>query len=290
MTDGHWTLPPSREGFAADDALIASRAATEGLSAIQVVHPSARIARQRIAGTSCLVVEAPGARATMIYAHGGGFRMGEPGTWAGLASRLASAAHLRVVVPDYRLAPEHPFPAGLQDLVGVYRGIAASGGVAPLLGGDSAGGGLAASLALLARDAGLHAAALVLLSPWLDLRVSAASYGACAATDPIFSAEAARNAAEQYLAGGEATEPLASPLLAPSLASLPPLWIGVSSSEVLRDDALEFAGRVARESGRVELSALPNLPHVWPILTPEAAETEQAIADIVRFVSRHLPG
>ena len=280
-----WALPNPPAGVAAPADLLARRDAMRALDALQIVDDRAAVSEAPVAGIPCISVAAPRARAIMVYAHGGGFRLGEPRTWIGFASRLAVAAGIRVLLPDYRLAPEHPFPAALQDLAAVYRAVSDEGGPPLLLGGDSAGGGLACSLALLARDAGSPAGAVALLSPWLDLGVGAASYTDCADSDPAFSADAAREAAAAYLAGRNADTPLASPLLHPSLHAFPPLWAAVSGSEVLRDDTLDFVSRVAREGGRAELSVYPALPHVWPILQPGTPDSARTIEAMARFLS-----
>lgn len=293
-TDAGWLLPPLRDGATANAIVMETREAMRGLAALQIVDPGAHVSRAVIGGVDCVVAGVPGAQATLLYMHGGGFRLGEATTWTGLASRLAVAAGLRVVVPDYRLAPEHPFPAALHDIAAVYRALAGEHGGPPLLGGDSAGGGLACSLALAARDAGVPSPGVILLSPWLDLSVTAESYASCAHSDQMFSRAAATEAAAQYLAGQDALTPLASPLHAPSLADFPPVWITVAGGEVLRDDTLAFANRLAREGGTVTLSVRPALPHVWPVMLPAAPETADSIAEIATFTAsllarRHSP-
>lgn len=280
-----WALPAAPAGTAAPADLRARRDALHALEALQIMDENAEVSEERIAGIPCVVVAAPGAQATMIYAHGGGFRLGEPKSWAGLASRLAVAAGIRMVLPDYRLAPEHPFPSALQDLVAVYRALSDAVDTPLLLGGDSAGGGLACSLALMARDAGKPASAVALLSPWLDLTVGAASYAECADSDASFSTAAALEAAQAYLAGRAADTPLASPLLHPLLAGFPPLWVAVSGCEVLRDDTLDFAYRIACTGGRVDLCVYPDLPHVWPILQPHAPETARTVRAMAQFLA-----
>lgn len=288
MSTDAWNLPDVRPGLAPDASLAARREQLRALDDTQIVDPAAVLSERSIAGVPCLVVGAPTARSTLLYVHGGGFRMGEPRTWAGFASRLAAAAGIRIVVPDYRLAPENPFPAALHDLVAVYRALLADRAEPVLLGGDSAGGGLAVSLTSLAQGAGAKPAGVLLLSPWLDLAADAASYADCAASDLAFSQAAAREAAAQYLAEAEASE-LASPLGRGSFADFPPLWISASASEVLRDDSLEIARRVAAAGGVVEMSVYPGLPHVWPLLMPAAPETRRTIDSMARFIVDREP-
>lgn len=287
-------LPPLRPGIAADATLLEMREGFRAFGATQRVDADARVVDAVIGGIACVVVEHPDARATMLYMHGGGFRVGEPATYIGLASRLAMRAGLRIVLVGYRLAPEHPYPAALHDVFSVYRALAAhkDDQIAPnppLLGGDSAGGGLAAALALVARDAGIPSPGVLLLSPWLDLTAQGTSFEACAESDAMFSREVALACADHYLAGQDPIQAYASPLHAQSLAGFPPLWVTVSGSEVLRQDTVEFAGRLAREGGTVTMSVRPNLPHVWPVVLPEAAATTDTLAEMAGFVRKIAP-
>lgn len=259
------------------------------LGATQIIDPDARVTEAVIGGVDCLIVEALEVRATMLFMHGGGFSVGQPATYVGLASRLATQAGLRIVLPDYRLAPEHPFPAALHDVFEVYRALAeeTAAGIsarAPLLSGDSAGGGLAAALALVTRDAGMPSPGVMLLSPWLDLSAQRGSFEACAESDMLFSREAALAHAERYLAGEDPKQEYVSPVFAQSLAGFPPLWVTVSGSEVLRDDTLEFSSRLAREGGTIVMSVRPDLPHVWPVVLPEASVTIDTIKEMTGFV------
>ena len=156
----------------------------------------------QIGGVRCLRFSPSGAsRGTLLHMHGGAFRIGCPEQIAPFALALAQACAVTVICPAYRLAPEHPFPAGLNDGWAVLRALAETANHPLILSGDSAGGGLAASLAALAHQAGIPLAGLALLSPWLDLSVTDPAYTTNAATDPLFSAEAAREAATLYLQG-----------------------------------------------------------------------------------------
>ncbi len=284
-------LPPLRPGIAADATLLGMREAFRAFGATQLIDPDARVTEAVIGEVACVIVEAPHARATMLYMHGGGFRLGEPATYIGLASRLAMRAGLRIVLAGYRLAPEHPYPAALHDVFSVYRTLAEQTGDeitsnAPLLGGDSAGGGLAAALALVARDTGIPSPGILLLSPWLDLTAQGKSFEACAESDAMFSREVALACAHHYLAGQDPMQGYASPLHAQSLAGFPPLWVTVSGSEVLREDSVEFAGRQVREGGTVTLSVRPGLPHVWPVVLPEASATTDTLSEIAEFIGK----
>lgn len=283
-------LPPLRPGTSADVTVLEMREGFRAFGASQIIDPDARVTNAVIGGVDCVIVEAGDVRATMLYMHGGGFRVGEPATYLGLASRLAIRAGLRIVLAAYRLAPEHPFPAALHDGFSVYRALVAgtADGIpacTPLMAGDSAGGGLAAALALAARDAGTPPPAVLLLSPWLDLTARGDSFETCAENDMMFSREAAIACADHYLAGQDPMQGYASPLHIQTLVGFPRLWVTVSGSEVLRDDTITFATRLAREGGTVTMSVRPDLPHVWPVILPEAPVTTDTIAEMAAFIA-----
>jgi monoterpene epsilon-lactone hydrolase len=204
--------------------------------------------------------------------------------WANFGARLAVATGKRVIVPDYRLAPEYPFPAALHDAVSVYRALL-DDGAAPLVGGDSAGGGLAAALVLACADLGLPApAGLVLLSPWVDLTVTAPTYDSRATTDQLFPRESAGEAAAQYLQSHDTDDKLASPLNG-DLSGFPPTLIFASADECLLGDSLALQARLAEARREVALHVAPGMPHVWPVIMPAAAQTRAAFETIKAFVA-----
>src|SRR5207302_1942070 len=194
----------------------------------------------------------PGARtdAVVLYFHGGGYAIGSPRSHRHLAAAIARAAGIRALLLDYRLAPEHPFPAALDDAVEAYQWLLARG-LAPgriVLGGDSAGGGLTAATLIALRDRGLpRPGGGICISPWVDLTCSGASYATKAATDPIVTREGGEASAQAYVGAGDRKAPLVSPLFA-DLRNLPPLLIHVGSEEVLLDDAIGLGAR-ARAAG-----------------------------------------
>lgn len=221
-------------------------------------------------------------RATVLHLHGGAFRIGCPEQVAPFAAALTVRCDVTVVCPAYRLAPEHPFPAGLNDACAVLAALS-EGGTPIIVSGDSAGGGLAASLALLTCDAERPPIGLILLSAWLDLTVSRASYDRNAATDPLFSRAAAEEAADLYLQGVAADHPLASPL-AGSVAGLPAAFVSVGAGEVLRDDAAAFAARLAEEGVPVRIDVVPGMEHVAVTRgmdLPGAARTFEAVTGFI---------
>jgi acetyl esterase/lipase len=241
-----------------------------------------------LAGQRCLRFKPDGApRGFILQLHGGGFRIGRPEFESLYAEALAKRCQIEVVVPQYRLAPEAPFPAGLIDAHKALKALRSEIGDAPLIvGGDSAGGGLAASLGVLcAVEGGPRIDALVLLSPWLDLRVTAATYASNAATDPMFSKESADIAAELYLQGFDPAHPLASPLLAP-LEGLPPTLVSVGTGEVLADDSLLFHEKLLKAGVQSTLSAIDGMEHVAVVRDlkmPGGADTFEAV---VAFATR----
>jgi len=276
---GEWRLPPLREGRPADAALLEKREC-----AAAAFSGGAPPARETIGGVACLRF-APARRlpsATILYLHGGGYRMGSPIAYSALARRIAEIAQAEVVAPAYRLAPEHPFPAALHDAAAVYRALAARD--VPVIAGDSAGGGLAAALALAAADAGQPAAGLVLISPMLDLRATDPSYDSHAASDTLFSRQAVAECADIYLQGHAADDPLVSPLHADP-ARLPPALILVGGDEVLIGESLALTRRLALANRRVTLHVAPAMGHVWPLLAPQTEAAAAAIGAIAAFVA-----
>lgn len=218
----------------------------------------------------------------LLYLHGGGYTVCSPKTHRGLVADIAVKAGMRALVIDYRLAPEHPFPAAVEDACKAYRWLLAQG-IDPAhitVAGDSAGGGLTLALLISLRDAGdpLPAGA-ALLSPWTDLAMSGWTHVTHARRDPMLSIEGALLAARHYLQGASPTDPLASPLYA-RLDGLPPLFIHVGGNEILLDDSIRLAG-LARAAGvPVELKIWPGLPHVFQAFAflPEARASRAEIA------------
>jgi cation diffusion facilitator CzcD-associated flavoprotein CzcO/acetyl esterase/lipase len=232
--------------------------------------------------------DAPGtASCTMLYLHGGGFVGCSPQTHRPLTAALALHG-MRVFVPDYRLAPEHPFPAALDDVRAAWDGLrtawAEAGGAGRLVvAGDSAGGNLALALMISLRDAGQPLpAAAALFSPSTDLTGASPSLAANARRDAMFDGAALGRLAEAYLAGADPAQPLASPLLA-DLSGLPPLLLHVGEGEALRDDALRLADKARVAGVQVELKVFHAVPHVWQLIwrLPEARHS-------VREASRFL--
>jgi phosphinothricin tripeptide acetyl hydrolase len=227
--------------------------------------------------------------AALLYLHGGGYCIGSPRSHRHLAAAIAAATEAVAVVPDYRLAPEHAFPAALDDAVAVYRALLAEGVAASriVVGGDSAGGGLTIATLVALRDAGVALpAAAVCLSPWTDLTCTAPSYDTKQAVDPIVRRAGVGEMAAAYLAGRDARTPLASPLFA-DLRGLPPLLIQVGGDEVLLDDAVQLAERAKAAGVATTLEVWERMIHVWPWFTTLLDEATQAVDAIATFARAH---
>jgi epsilon-lactone hydrolase len=213
----------------------------------------------------------------LLYLHGGGYRVGSLRSHAELAARLGRASGTRVLFAEYRLAPEHPFPAAVDDTLAAWRWLRTAQGLsgsALAVAGDSAGGGLAVALMTVLRDRGEELpAAAVLFSPWADLSGSGASMTERVDDDPSLTPDLLRDLAAAYLAGADPRTPLASPLFA-RLDGLPPLLIQAGTAELLLSDAEELAKSAAAAGVDVTLQLADGLPHVYPAMlgTPEAAE------------------
>ena len=237
-----------------------------------------------------LTVAGHAADPTVLYFHGGGYVVGSARTGTHLAAELARRAGGRALSVDYRLAPEHPYPAAVQDGLAAYAGLLESG-VSParvLVAGDSAGGGLAVAALLAARDRGLpQPAAVAVFSPWADISRSGASMHAKDGTDPLFSYDAMGWYAGRYLPAGERSAPLASPVFA-TLAGLPPLLIQAGSDEVLLDDAVRLAANAGRDDVDVTLQVAPEGTHVFQLHFGALDEADEAIDEVARFFKRHL--
>jgi phosphinothricin tripeptide acetyl hydrolase len=250
------------------------------------VPPDVSVAPAQAPG-SAEWLEPPTARpgAAVVYLHGGGYVIGSPRSHRHLAAAIGRAARAAVLFPDYRLAPEHPFPAAVDDAVAAYRWLL-DRGHAPgrtVFAGDSAGGGLtvAALLAVRERELPLPAAG-VCISPWVDLTLSGASYATKAARDPIVTRDGVMEMARAYLGATPPTTPLASPLFA-DLAGLPPLLIQVGSEEVLLDDAVGLAERAKAAGVDATLEIWPGMIHVWHWFLPMLDEAQAAIDTIGAF-------
>jgi monoterpene epsilon-lactone hydrolase len=232
---------------------------------------------------------APGADPgrVLLFMHGGGYELGSLRSDGELAARLGRASGMRVLFPEYRLAPEHPFPAAIDDVRTAWRWLRDDQGLSAgsiAVAGASAGGGLAVALLVATRDAGdALPAAAVLMSPTVDLTSSGASMTERVYQDPFSTPALLHQLASDYLAGADPTTPLASPLFA-SLAGLPPLLIQVGTADLLLSDSQRLAAAATEAGVVVTLQVGEGLPHVYPIMlgTPEAAEATEQTGTFLR--------
>lgn len=248
---------------------------------------------QEIAGVDCIRVTPPGdAEGLVIYLHGGGYVVGSAEGYRGLAGEVARAAGMEALVVDYTLAPEYPFPNAVEDAVAVIMGLRAQGLPARkiVLAGDSAGGGLVLATLLKLRELeeDMPAAAL-LISPWADLTCTAASLESNRAADPSLTKEGLQSCAKHYLAGQEASDPLASPVLG-DLTGLPPLLVQVGDIEILLDDAKAVAKRAEEAGVEVTLEIHPGLPHVFHAFHFMLPQAKKALDDAGAFLSGKMGG
>jgi len=222
----------------------------------------------------------------LYYMHGGAYLGGSPRTHRGMLAHIAKAVGCTVIVLDYRLAPEHPYPAALDDAVAGWKALLAQG-VKPanlVIGGDSAGGNLALVTAIALRDAGLpQPSGLVLLSPWTDMSSSGPSMGTRAERDRLLTVRGIDRAARQFADGLALDDPRLSPLFA-KLEGLPKMLIQVGDDELLLDDSVRLA-EAARAAGvSLRLDVKLKLWHVWQVMAGWMPEADQAVAEIGAFV------
>jgi len=222
----------------------------------------------------------------VLYLHGGGYVIGSPRSHRHLAAAIAGAAGASALLLDYRLAPEHPCPAAVEDATAAYRWLLDQA-IAPeriVIAGDSAGGGLTVAALLALREARVPLpAAGVCISPWVDLTCGGASYATKADADPIVRRAGVEQMAQAYLGAIPPRTPLASPLFA-DLRGLPPLLIHVGTDEVLLDDAVQLAERARAAGVDASLEVYERMIHVWHWFLPMLDEAQTAVDAIGRFV------
>ena len=229
----------------------------------------------------------PAARgdAAVLYFHGGGYAIGSPRSHRHLAAAIAVAAGASALLLDYRLAPEHPYPAAVDDATAAYRWLLDQG-IAPahvVIAGDSAGGGLTVATMLALKEAGTPLpAGGVCISPWVDLTCGGESYKTRAEADPIVRRAGVEEMARAYVGATAPRTPLASPLFA-DLRGLPPLLIHVGDAEVLLDDAVQLAARAKAAGVDATLEVWDQMIHVWHWFLPMLDEAQSAVDAIGRF-------
>ncbi|MEV6587670.1 alpha/beta hydrolase [Streptomyces acidicola] len=225
---------------------------------------------------------------TLLYLHGGGYVHGALKAYVGLAGHYARRLQARVYVPDYRQAPEHPFPAPIDDAFTAYRALLAAG-TAPgkiAVSGDSAGGAMVITVMRKARDAGLPLpVAGVSISPWADLTHSGSSVRSRDGLDPVASKEFLDKLARTFLGDALATDPDASPVFA-DVRGLAPTLIQMGENEVMLSGGITLAGRLAEQRVRTTLEVWPHMFHVWHMLAGHMTESDEALDNAVSFITR----
>jgi monoterpene epsilon-lactone hydrolase len=252
-----------------------------------------RVTDTRLGDRRALLVEpSQGTRpGTILYFHGGSFIVGSPETAIGLTGNLVVRSGYPAMSLDYRLAPEHPYPAAVEDAVAAYRELLDLGEPAATIAfvGDSAGGGLAVATALAARDAGLPVpAAIVGFSAGLDLTRTGESMDSREAADPFFTRETLEQSGPLYYGDADPAGPLLSPAVAGDLTGLPPVLLSVGTNEVLLDDSTRFAARAWDQGVDVILDVVAGVPHVFPSYVGELEEAEEALDRVALFLNQRL--
>lgn len=242
----------------------------------------------RLAGVDGLRVTGPGANNAqlLLYFHGGGYVMGSPATHKAMLARLSRLTGRVAWLPDYRKAPEAPFPGAIEDALAVYEALCAQGPSARIvLGGDSAGGGLAlALLGEICRMGLPQPAGTFAFSPLTDMTFSGASFAENARADVMLPVGRARDMEEMYMAGGDPTDPRASPLWA-SFPGAGPVWLSVGDSEILLDDTRRMAAQLRAQGVVVRETVAHNLPHVWPIFQRVMPEANATLGDLAGWIN-----
>ncbi len=242
-------------------------------------------------GVNAVRVAVPRSRSDryILFFHGGGYVVGSAPLYRDFTWRVAVAARAYVLYFDYRLAPEHPFPAAVEDSVKVYRWLADRLDHRRIaFVGDSAGGGLALATLHKLRDDGFALpGAVVAVSPWTDLALTGQSLQSNAAADPMMNVRGLPSLANHYLAGADPRNPYASPLYG-NPSGLPPTLIQVGSDEILRDDAVRMAEKLKAAGCDIEIEVWPRMPHAWHLYARIIPEGRQAIERIAAFLDHKL--
>ncbi|MEV5350367.1 alpha/beta hydrolase [Streptomyces achromogenes] len=269
------------------------RAGFKALMARMIVPDGIRIAQTTLGNRSALHVEpGNGPRAgTILYFHGGGFVFGSPETALPLTGQLVARTGFTAYSVDYRLAPEHPFPAAIEDTLNAYRALLDTGMDPSTIAfaGDSAGGGLTVTTCLAARDAGLPLpAAIVAFSPGLDATRTGESMDTKEGIDPIFTRKAVEHTGAMYLAGADPHQPLLSPAVLADLTGFPPMLIQVGTNEILLDDSTRLAARGRAVGVDVILDVTADVPHVFQSFAGLLDEADEALDRAALFLGQRL--
>jgi len=277
-------VPPPPADIAEQRSRIDEAMAQMPLAEGTVAEP---FVRGGVPGIECRPVDVADNAPIVLYFHGGGFRIASALAYRSYGSHLAAVLGARVLLVEYRLAPEHKFPKAVDDCFVVWESLLAEGIDTGriVIAGDSAGGGLAASVTMHALADGVLPAGVICCSPWVDLTITADTYDTNAESDKLFSRTSAEEAAPAYLGGADPMNPIASPLFG-DWDGAPPLLILVGDAEVLLDDSRKLAD-VAKAAGvDVTLSIYPEMPHIWTMSYPAFPEAVEGVTEMAEFVAR----
>ncbi|NSC19785.1 alpha/beta hydrolase [Streptomyces albus subsp. chlorinus] len=269
------------------------RAGFAALMARMIVPDTVRTTQTTLGDRPALRVEPDnGPRAgTILYLHGGSFVFGSPETTLSLTGHLVAKTGFRAYSLDYRLAPEHPFPAAIEDALSAYRALLERG-MDPssiVFAGDSAGGGLTVTTCLAARDAGLPLpAAIVAFSPGLDATRTGESMDTKEGIDPTFTRKAVEHTGAMYLAGADPRQPLLSPAVLADLTGFPPMLIQVGTNEILLDDSTRLAARARAVGVDVILDVTADVPHVFQSFAGILDEADEALDRAALFLRQRV--
>jgi monoterpene epsilon-lactone hydrolase len=280
--------------FPADSDVNEQRRALRELLSAQPLPADVTVTKAELGGvpTAEITVDGIEPRHVVLYFHAGVYVMGEASLTADLASQVGRRTDAKVISVDYRLAPEHPYPAAVDDALAAYQGLL-NDGVAPsdvVFAGESAGGGLAVATLVNARDHGLPLpAAAFVMSPYADLTLAGTTMETKSELDPLLNREALQFAVKAYTGGQDASVGLISPILA-DLTGLPPLIIQAGTHEVLLDDAVRLAQQAITADVEVTLDITPGVPHVFQAYYPILDEAGAALDRAGQLLSTHLAG
>ncbi|WP_328456790.1 alpha/beta hydrolase [Amycolatopsis sp. NBC_00438] len=282
-------------GVGAEQSVAESRENFAKLMAPMPVPESIDVRETSLGGRPALHVgpEAGPGYGTLLYLHGGSHVVGSPRTALGLTAGLVVRTGIPALSLDYRLAPEHPFPADVQDVVAAYRQLLEQGRAPESIAfaGDSAGGGLTITGALAARDAGLPMpAAIVAFSPGVDATRTGESIVTKAAADPLLDRASLDRMSGFYVAGQDRRHPLLSPAVTADLTGLPPLLVQVGTNEMLLDDARRLALRASDAEVDVVLDITAKVPHVFQSFTGTLDEADEALDRAALFLRQRVRG
>ena len=271
------------------------RTGFKALMATMIVPNAIRTSATTLGSRPALLVEplADVRSGTILYFHGGAFVFGSPETALSLTGNLVARTGVKALSLDYRLAPEHPFPAAVDDALSAYRALLA-GGEDPstiVFAGDSAGGALAVTTCLAARDASLPLpAAIVAFSPGLDHGRTGRSMETKAGVDPIFTRTALERTSAMYLAGQDPRQRLLSPAISADLTGFPPMLLQAGTNELLLDDSTRLAERARNAGVDVILDITADVPHVFQSFAGVLDEADDALDRAALFLTQHLRG